>query len=76
MARVIQPRGRAVVVDLLKHDREDFRRQLGQKWAGFEVEKIGEMMALAGLGGVNVTSLPPDENAKGPALFLASGVKS
>jgi ArsR family transcriptional regulator len=29
MSRVLKPGGRAVIVDLLPHDREDFRRQLG-----------------------------------------------
>jgi SAM-dependent methyltransferase len=76
MARVIESGGRAVIVDLLRHDREDFRRQLGQKWSGFEVDQVERMMGAAGLKGVVVKALPPDQNAKGPALFVASGVKS
>jgi len=75
MARVTEPGGRAVIVDLLRHDREDFRRQLGQKWPGFEAADVQRMLSAAGFTNVNVTPLPPDRNAKGPALFVASGQK-
>ena len=75
MARVTEPGGRAVIVDLLRHDREDFRRQLGQKWPGFEAADVQRMLSAAGFTNVIVTPLPPDRNAKGPALFVASGQK-
>jgi len=75
MARVINTGGRAVIIDLLRHDRDDFRRQLGQKWPGFESGEIQKMMTQAGLKNVTVTPLPPDRDAKGPALFMAHGQK-
>ncbi len=76
MARVIEPGGRGVVVDLLRHDREDFRRQLGQKWSGFEADDVKRMLTAAGFKNVTVSALPPDQNAKGPALFVASAEKA
>ena len=34
MSRIVKPGGRAVVMDLLPHDRDDFRRQMGHaRWA-------------------------------------------
>lgn len=75
MTRAIKPSGRAVVVDLLRHDREDFRRQLGQKWSGFEGAEIQKMLMSGGLKNVMVQPLPPDRDAKGPALFMAGGQK-
>ena len=36
MVRILKPGGRAVIVDLLPHDREDFRRQMGQQCLGFD----------------------------------------
>jgi ArsR family transcriptional regulator len=76
MARVIKPGGRAVVIDLLRHDREDFRRQLGQKWSGLEASEVQRVLSAAGLKNVTVTPLPPDRQAKGPALFVAGGQKA
>jgi ArsR family transcriptional regulator len=75
MARVLKPGGRAIVVDLLPHDRDDFRRQLGQKWPGFDPAALRQTLVDAGLDRPAVTPIPPDRNAKGPALFVATGIR-
>jgi SAM-dependent methyltransferase len=75
MARVLKPGGRGVIVDLLRHDRDDFRRQLGQRWPGFEPADLHKMLDAAGLRDAAVTPLPPDADAKGPALFVATATK-
>jgi SAM-dependent methyltransferase len=75
MARVLKPGGRAVIVDLLRHDRDDFRRQLGQRWPGFEPADLRKMLGAAGLEDATVTPVPPDATAKGPALFVATATK-
>jgi ArsR family transcriptional regulator len=61
------------VVDLLRHDRDDFRRQMGQTTLGLEPGELKEMMEGAGLAGVRARPMPPEEGAKGPALVLAAG---
>jgi ArsR family transcriptional regulator len=71
--RILKPGGRAVVVDLLPHDREDFRRQMGQSHAGFDPASFERTMLSAGLSNARVRPLPPEPGAKGPALFLGTG---
>lgn len=72
MARVLRPGGRAVVVDLMLHDRDDFRRSLGQRSMGFTPETLGGLMTDAGLASPRCRSLTPAPAAKGPTLLLGS----
>ena len=58
------------------HDRDDFRRQMGQQSLGFEAVQIGRLLQEAGLGSARVSPLPPEPGAKGPALFVATGSKA
>jgi ArsR family transcriptional regulator len=76
MSRILKPAGRAIIVDLLPHDRDDFRRQLGQLHAGFSETTMKRLLESAGFESPTITGLPPEPNAKGPALFLASAIKS
>ena len=75
MARILRPGGRAVVVDLLRHDRDDFRRRLGQTRNGFEEHELDGLLATAGFEAVDCAPLPPEPEAKGPALVLASALR-
>ena len=70
--RILKPGGRAVVVDLLPHDRDDFRRQMGQVHAGFDPAVLEQSMLSTGFAAVRVDPLPPEQGVKGPALFLAA----
>jgi ArsR family transcriptional regulator len=75
LARILKPTGRAAIVDLLPHDREDFRRQMGQTRLGFAPEDLIALLQSAGLKQITIRPLPPEPNAKGPALFLATATR-
>jgi ArsR family transcriptional regulator len=72
VARVLKPQGRAIIVDMLPHDRESYRQQMGHVWLGFSDEHVRRMFQEAGFEKVRVVAIPPDPRAKGPGLFVAS----
>jgi len=76
MARVLKPNGRAVVVDLLRHDRDDFRRRMGQQVAGFEPDELARDLERAGFAEARVRELDPEPGTSGPALLLASAQRA
>jgi len=75
VARVVKPAGRLVLVDMLPHDREVYRQQMGHLWLGFPEDQVRAMLAEAGFDNVRIVALAPDSRAKGPGLFAATAVK-
>ena len=74
-ARVLRPGGRLVIIDMLPHDREEYRQQMGHVWLGFGEDHMRKLLELAGFERIGIVPLPPRPGTKGPALFSASGVK-
>jgi len=70
MHRVLRPGGKAVVVDLMLHDRDDFRRSLGQRSMGFTPDSLDQLFNDAGFSHAHARSLKPAPDAKGPTLLL------
>ncbi len=71
-ARVLKPGGRLIVADLLPHDRDTYRQQLGHVRLGMSEAQVTQALEAAGFVAPLVHPLPPDPRAKGPALFIAS----
>lgn len=69
-ARILRPGGRLVILDLLRHDRDDFRRLMGQVAAGFDPADLSRLLSDAGFARVRSRPLPPEPEARGPALLL------
>jgi ArsR family transcriptional regulator len=74
-ARALKPGGRLVVVDMLPHDRDEYRSQMGHVWLGFAEDDILRTLREAGFDHLRLLPLPADPKAKGPALFAARAVK-
>jgi ubiquinone/menaquinone biosynthesis C-methylase UbiE/DNA-binding transcriptional ArsR family regulator len=75
VARVLKPGGTLVLVDMLPHDREHYRQQMGHVWMGFSDEQIHRLLGESGFVETRSITLPPDGRAKGPVLFVASASK-
>jgi ubiquinone/menaquinone biosynthesis C-methylase UbiE/DNA-binding transcriptional ArsR family regulator len=71
VARVVKPGGRVLVTDLLPHDRETYRQQLGHHWLGFSEPQLTGWLDAAGFTDLRFHALTPAPEAKGPGLFVA-----
>lgn len=73
--RVLKPGGRVLLVDMTRHDREEYRQQMGHVWFGFDEKQLTAWLRDAGFIQPRYIPLPIEPTAKGPALFAASGKK-
>ena len=72
VGRVLKPGGRVLIVDMLPHDRESYRQQMGHVWLGFSEEHIRRILNDCGFDRIRLAPLAPDARTKGPALFVAT----
>jgi ArsR family transcriptional regulator len=71
-ARCIAPGGRILIVDMLPHDRAEYRQERGHVWLGFSQADIRETLERAGFEVERFHALPPAPEAKGPNLFAVT----
>lgn len=64
--------GTALIVDMVEHRRDEYRRLMGHKHLGFSRETLTAMMHEAGFADGVYQELPGDPEAKGPGLFVAT----
>ena len=74
-ARALAPGGRLLILDMVPHDREDYRHTMGHVWLGFPPKQLTRWLEAAGLGAVRITPLMPDRGTRGPSLFVATAVR-
>ncbi len=75
VARALRPGGRLLIVDMLPHDRQEYRQQMGHVWMGFSAEQIERTLDHVGFTETRFLELPADPAAKGPTLFAATAVR-
>jgi ArsR family transcriptional regulator len=73
--RALKPGGRVLIADMLPHDREEYKQQMGHVWLGFRDEQLSSWLAHAGFADIRVRPLTPAPDAKGPALFVATATR-
>ena len=70
-ARVLRPGGRVLIADMLPHEHEEYRQQMGHVWLGFSEEQLRRLLGT-GFDRVRMVAMPTQAEAKGPALFVAT----
>lgn len=71
VASVLGAGGRALVVDMVRHDRTAYQHTMGHRHLGFAESELRELAKGAGLRLARYTRLRPDPEGKGPGLFAA-----
>ena len=71
VSRVLRPGGSLVLLDMIAHDRAEYRRTMGHQHLGFDESTVTEAASRAGLHLRSWRSLPTEPAALAPSLFLA-----
>lgn len=74
-ARVLKPNGRLLIVDMMPHDQEELREEMGHVWSGFSAEQLDGWLNATGFARSQHIPLPVDPRAKGPALVATRATK-
>jgi len=70
-ATLLKPAGRLLIVDMVKHDRSEYRHSMGHLHLGFTEDQMREWATEADLLLDRFQRLRPSPEAQGPALFAA-----
>lgn len=76
IARVLRTsRGGGVlaVVDMVAHNRDEYRHTMGHRHQGFTKKQMTGLLEKAGFGHTMYHELPAEPDARGPGLFVANG---
>jgi ArsR family transcriptional regulator len=71
-ARTLKPNGRLLILDMVPHEREEYRQTMGHIWLGFTEKQMTQWLHTAGFKDVRWRTLQPESKTKGPSLFVAT----
>src|ERR1035437_4215424 len=69
--RALRKDARVLIVDMMPHDRADYRQTMGHVWLGFGEEQLSRWSEEAGFDRCRFAALPAPVHSKGPTLFSA-----
>ncbi len=70
--RSIRPGGVLLVVDMVAHDREDYRVAMGHEHLGFSEQELQSWADAAGCNRMRYRRIRPHTEGRGPGLFAAA----
>jgi ArsR family transcriptional regulator len=73
--RVTRRGGRLILMDMVPHDRAEYRDLMGHLWQGFPETQVREWLDRASWKRVRYQVVPPDPEAKGTGLFVITAMK-
>ncbi|MEI7656734.1 MAG: metalloregulator ArsR/SmtB family transcription factor [Phycisphaerae bacterium] len=65
--------GVLTIVDMVPHDRSEYRHSMGHVHQGFSRKQVMSLLTGAGFGRCTHHELPAEPDSRGPGLFVASG---
>jgi ArsR family transcriptional regulator len=71
-ARALKSGGRILILDMMPHDREEYRQTMGHVWLGFGEKQLSQWLAVSGFHELRYRPLAPEPKTKGPSLFVAT----
>jgi ArsR family transcriptional regulator len=69
--RILKPGGDLIILDMLPHDRAEYRQQMGHVWMGFDEARIRDLLERTGFDRIRHRELPAETAVRGPLLFAA-----
>jgi ubiquinone/menaquinone biosynthesis C-methylase UbiE len=72
MRRIVRAPGRVVILDMIAHDRQEYRHTMGHVHLGFSEARIRELARGAKFAKVHWRAIAPSVEAQGPPLFVAA----
>ncbi len=74
--RIVKPgSGRLLIIDMLQHDRAEYKHTMGHQHLGFTTTEITNWMECNGLVDIQIKTLTSPPDAMGPELLVASGTR-